>query len=112
MFVFACKGKDKEQGSSGGGGGGKLVASCDQREMQKSQSVQTCLEYVGSAWTKKEVEARCSMEGQKLIDGPCPTDGAVLTCIQMGGQPMEARMRMFGDLEKATKTCNDVGKPQ
>lgn len=110
MVVSACGNKD--QGTSGGARTASVVASCDQRVMQKTQAVQTCIEYVGSAWTKKEVQARCGLDGQTFIEGPCPTEQVVLTCLQLGGEPMEAHLRMWGDLEKARKACNDVGKPQ
>lgn len=114
LALVGC-GKKKEADGGGGGGGGdtpkpaKVVASCDQRTT--TGSLKTCLEYTGSNWTAKEVQARCSAEGQVFIAGPCPTDGLVFSCVQMAGQPMEAVNRYFGDLEKAKTVCGQIGKP-
>jgi hypothetical protein len=86
-----------------------VIASCDQRTT--TGALKTCLEYTGKVWTAKEVQARCSMEGQVFSEGPCPTDGLVYSCVQMPGEGMEAVVRYFGDAEKAKATCAQIGKP-
>lgn len=114
VALIAC-GKKNEGGGEGGGGtkGGetKLVASCDQRGMAGAP-IKVCIEYMGSMWTKKEVQARCSAEGQSFLEGACPSDGVVLSCLQEGGKPMEAINRFYDDVEKAKKICATIGTPK
>ena len=114
MCSLAACGKAKEQSGGGGGGGGggpaKVVASCDLRAVPMA-SVPTCLEYVGSAWTAKEVKARCGLEGQVFLEGACPTDGVVFACVQEKGKPMEAVNRYYDKQEKAEQTCKAIGVP-
>jgi len=116
-FALAGCGKGKEGGAESGGaksggvdvgGSSKLVASCDQRDLA-SAPIKNCIEYLGSAWTAKEVLARCGMEGHKFLDGACPTDGVVFSCLQEGGKPMEAVVRYYDKPERAQKSCQDVG---
>lgn len=110
--VAACgKAKEKNEGGGGGGGGAaKVVASCDLRAVPMA-SVPTCLEYRGSAWTAKEVKARCALEGQAYLDGPCPTDGVVFACVQEKGKPMEAVNRYYDKKDKAEALCQAIGVP-
>ncbi|MDX2091764.1 MAG: hypothetical protein SFX73_28140 [Kofleriaceae bacterium] len=110
LALISC-GKKKEGGgeaAGGGGGGAKVVASCDQRNMP-GVPVKNCLEYTGKNWTKKEIQARCGGEGQAFIDGPCPTEGVVLSCLQEGGKPMEAMIRNYENPEKAKQLCETIG---
>jgi len=107
LVLAGCGKKTEGGGASGGGGGGKLVASCDQRDVPGAP-IKNCLQYTGSIWTKKEVEARCGLEGHTFLDGACPTDGVVFTCLQEGGKPMEALIRYYDKPERAQKMCQDV----
>ncbi len=97
----------KTETATEGGGGSTLVASCDQRALAGAP-IKNCIEYMGGAWTKKEVQARCGMEGHKFLEGACPTEGVVLTCLQEGGKPMEAVIRYYDKPERAQKMCKDV----
>lgn len=111
-LALAC-GKKKDEAGGGGGSAapkaGKVVAACDQRAT--TGALKVCLEYTGSTWTATEAKARCSVEGQVFLEGPCPTDGVVFSCVQMQGQGMEAINRYYGDAEKAKAVCAQVGKP-
>jgi hypothetical protein len=109
LALAACSKKTETAATEGGGGGGgsKLVASCDQRELPGAP-IKNCIEYMGGAWTKKEVQARCGMEGHKFLEGACPTEGVVFTCLQEGGKPMEAVIRYYDKPERAQKMCKDV----
>jgi hypothetical protein len=103
-------GKKGEEAGGGGAAAPKTVASCDLRGVPMA-SLKSCLEYVGSNWTKKEVQARCGLEGQVFIDGVCPTEGVVFSCVQEAGKPMQAVNRYYDNVEKAKKVCADIGKP-
>lgn len=114
LTVAACgKGDKAAEGGAAtpAGGGGKVVASCDLRGVPMA-SVPTCLEYVGGIWTAKEVKARCGMEGQVFIEGACPTEGVVFSCVQEAGKPMEAVNRYYDKKDKAEKICKDIGVPR
>lgn len=109
ILMTGC-GKKKEDGAAArgtAGGGSKLVASCDQRDVPGAP-IKNCIEYTGSVWTKKEVLARCGLEGHKFLDGACPTADVVFTCLQEGGKPMEALVRYYDKPERAQKMCQDV----
>jgi hypothetical protein len=111
LALFACGKKDEgapAASGGGGGGGGKVVASCDQRALAGAPT-KNCVEYLGSAWKKKEIQARCAMEGQVFIDGACPTEGVVLTCEQEGGKPMEALTRYYENPDRAKQICETIG---
>ncbi|MDX2091564.1 MAG: hypothetical protein SFX73_27135 [Kofleriaceae bacterium] len=113
ILITGC-GKKKEGGGdeSGAAVGGKLVASCDQRDLAGAP-IKNCIEYTGSVWTKKEVQSRCGLEGHKFLEGPCPAEGVVFTCLQEAGKPVEARLRFYDKPERAQKVCKDVnGVPQ
>jgi len=110
IVAAGCGGKKEQSGGESKQGGGKLVASCDQRNMVGAP-IKVCIEYMGVAWSKKEIHARCSLEGMTFLDGACPKEGVVLSCLQEGGNPMEAVDRYYDDLEKAKKICATVGKP-
>ncbi|MBK9031284.1 MAG: hypothetical protein IPL61_08100 [Myxococcales bacterium] len=112
-LALAC-GKKKEESGGGGGGAtvpkaGKVIAACDQRAT--TGELKVCLEYTGSTWTAQEAKARCSAEGQIFLEGACPTDGVVFSCVQMQGQGMEGINRYYGDAEKAKTVCAQIGKP-
>lgn len=112
LLVTGACGKKDEGGKpdEAAGGGGTVVASCDQRAMV-GVPIKNCLEYTGSAWTKKEIQARCAMEGQVFLDGACPTDAVVLSCAQMAGEPMAATIRFYEKADKAKAACASIGKP-
>lgn len=109
VVSLGCTKKDEVASTRVTGG---IIASCDQRELQKSDSVQVCIEYIGSGWTTAEVKARCGGAGQRYLEGPCPMDGVVLSCAQLAiDKTHGATLRMFGDLEKAKRNCKNVGEP-
>jgi hypothetical protein len=107
LVLAGCGKKSEGGGASGEEAGGKLVASCDQRDLAGAP-IKNCIEYTGSVWTKKEVQGRCGLEGHKFLEGACPIEGVVLTCLQEGGKPMEAVIRYYDKLERAQKMCGDV----
>lgn len=109
LTVAGCGKKEESGGGAKAAAAPKVVASCDLRAVPMA-SLKSCLEYVGSVWTKKEVQARCGLEGQVFIDGPCPSEGVVFTCVQEAGKPMEAVNRYYANPEKAKKVCADIGR--
>jgi hypothetical protein len=110
LALAACGKGKKDEAAGGAAARPKVVASCDQRAVPMA-SVPTCLEYVGSAWKATEVKARCGMEGQVFLEGACPTEGVVMSCVQEKGKPMEAVSRYYDKKEKAAQVCATIGVP-
>ena len=112
LVCVITAGCSKKNPAQEGPSAGAIIASCDQRVLQKSDAVQVCIEYIGSGWTTAEIKARCSMDGQAYIEGACPMDGVVLSCAQLAiDKDHGATLRMYGDPVKAKRNCANVGTP-